>query len=221
MPLELIRALRAIPSYYLRYYYLFDTVLADQRSDGHGTRAEEVIDDRARLLEMYRTRPSTRSRRCSPTAAGRSTARPPRSSSPRSTTAPATSRSSTSGTTAALPDLPPDAVVEIPARIDRDGAHPLPLAPLEPDMRGLVQAVKAYEELAIAAARSGDRARRPAGPARQSARPELGVAQPLLDALLEANRRPPAAVRRRLTGHRRLERGVPAAIERTPVVTPS
>ena len=53
--------------------------------------------------------------------------------------------------------MPDDAVVEIPAMIDRDGAHPLPLAPLAPEMRGLVQQAKAYEELAIAAARSGDR----------------------------------------------------------------
>ena len=43
------------------------------------------------------------------------------------------------------------------ARVDRDGAHPLPLAPLAPEMRGLIQQAKAYEELAIAAARSGDR----------------------------------------------------------------
>ena len=41
----------------------------------------------------------------------------------------------------ALPDLPDDAVVEIPARIDRDGAHPLAAAHRwRPSMRGLVQA---------------------------------------------------------------------------------
>src|SRR6476469_2616445 len=49
----------------------------------------------------------------------------------------------------ALPGLPDAAVVEIPARIDRDGAHPLPLAPLSSDMLGLVEAIKAYEMLAI------------------------------------------------------------------------
>jgi 6-phospho-beta-glucosidase len=57
----------------------------------------------------------------------------------------------------ALPDMPDDAVVEIPARIEHDGAHPLPLAPLSPEIRGLVQQAKAYEELAVAAARTGDR----------------------------------------------------------------
>ena len=70
----------------------------------------------------------------------------------------------------ALPDLPDSAVVEIPCRVDRDGAHPLPLAPLAPEMRGLVQAAKAYEELAVAAAMSGDRRTATARAHRQPAR---------------------------------------------------
>ena len=57
----------------------------------------------------------------------------------------------------ALPDLADAAVVEIPSRIDREGAHPLPLAPLSGEQRELVQAVKAYELLAVEAARTGDR----------------------------------------------------------------
>src|SRR3970282_1941219 len=57
----------------------------------------------------------------------------------------------------ALGGLTDEAVVEIPARIDRDGAHPVALDPLAADLRGLVQRVKAYEELAVAAARTGDR----------------------------------------------------------------
>jgi 6-phospho-beta-glucosidase len=89
----------------------------------------------------------------------------------------------------ALPDLPADAVVEIPARIDRDGAHPLPLEPLAPEMRGLVEEVKAYETLAVEAARKGDR--------RTALRALLANplvrgrsnAPELLDALLEANRK--------------------------------
>src|SRR5438093_4319521 len=43
MPPELIRALGAIPSYYLHYYYLTDAVLEEQRS-GRRTRAEEVME---------------------------------------------------------------------------------------------------------------------------------------------------------------------------------
>ena len=78
-------------------------------------------------------------------------------------------------------------MVEIPARIDRDGAHPVPLAPLAPELRGLVEQVKAYEQLAIAAARSGDQ---PTALRALIANPlvaQWAIAEPLLDALLEAN----------------------------------
>jgi 6-phospho-beta-glucosidase len=87
----------------------------------------------------------------------------------------------------AIPDLPASAVVEIPARIDRDGAHPLPLAPLAPEQRGLVQVVKAYEELTVAAAKSGDR---DTAVRALTVNPLVGgdVARPLLEAMLEAGR---------------------------------
>ena len=42
-------------------------------------------------------------------------------------------------------------------RIGREGAEPLPQAPLAPELLGLVQHVAAYERLAAEAAVSGDR----------------------------------------------------------------
>jgi len=157
MPADLVRVLEAIPSYYLRYYYQFDEVLAEQRSDGHETRAEEVIDIENRLLEMYRD----------PHLAEKPALLADRGGAFYSEAAAQLIASLHDGAgdiqvvnvrnNGALPDLPDAAVVEIPARVDRDGAHPLPLAPLAPEMRGLVLQAKAYEELAIAAARSGDR----------------------------------------------------------------
>jgi len=88
-----------------------------------------------------------------------------------------------------MAELPDDAVVEVPARIDQDGAHPLLVAPLVDEMRELVMQVKAYERLAIRAARSGDRADALAA---LSANPLVGPytePEPLLDATLEASRR--------------------------------
>jgi 6-phospho-beta-glucosidase len=188
MPVELIRALRAIPSYYLRYYYLFETVLAEQRSAGHGTRAEEVRDIEQRLLEMYRD-PSLDEK---PELLGH------RGGAFYSEAAAQLMASLHDGAgdiqvvdvrnDGAIPDLPAGAVVEIPALIDRDGARPLPLAPLAPEMRGLVQAAKAYEELAVEAARSGDRE---VALRALIANPLVGrweVAAPLLDELLAVNR---------------------------------
>ena len=186
LPVHLVRTLRAIPSYYLRYYYETATVVAEQR-DGH-TRARDVIDIEARLLDLYRDetlveKPELLARRggayYSEAAAQLIAALHDGAGDVQVVDV---------RNDGALPDLPDSAVVEIPARIDRDGAHPLPLAPLAPELRGLVQELKAYEELAVAAAISGDR--RTALRA-LVANPLVGdweVAEPLLDALLEANR---------------------------------
>ena len=89
----------------------------------------------------------------------------------------------------ALPEVEEDAVVEVPARIDRDGAHPLRQAPLDRESGELVKQVKTYERLTAEAARTGDR-----GVALEAlaANPLAGgpeVAPSLLEALLEANRR--------------------------------
>jgi 6-phospho-beta-glucosidase len=194
-PAEIVRVTRSIPSYYLKYYYRFDEVLAGQR-DGAETRAGEVMDIEHELLTMYRNpnldeKPKLLERRggafYSEAAAqliaslhdGRGDVQ-----------VVDVLNGWGSGETAglALPELPPTAVVEVPARITREGAQPLPQAPLDPGMRGLVQAVKAYEELAIGAARTGDR-----GIALEAlmANPlvaRYSIARPLLDALLEANR---------------------------------
>jgi 6-phospho-beta-glucosidase len=88
----------------------------------------------------------------------------------------------------AMPNLPDDAVVEILARIDRDGAHPIPLGPVAPEMLGLVEHVKAYELLAVHAATSGDRSIALKALMTNPLVRDYRTAVPLLDALLEANR---------------------------------
>src|SRR5205823_1946886 len=87
----------------------------------------------------------------------------------------------------ALPGLTDDAVEEMPARIRRDGARPVATPPLAPEMLGLVQAVKAYERLAVRAAISGSRSEALKALLANPLVPSYGVAVPLLDALLEAN----------------------------------
>jgi 6-phospho-beta-glucosidase len=185
VPAELILALNAIPSYYLRYYYFRDEVLAMQ-NDGH-SRAAEVMDIENELLDLYRD----------PSLAEKPALLETRGGAYYSVAAAQLIASLHDGAgdvqvvdvrnDGALPDLPEGAVVEVPARIDREGAHPLPLAPLAPEMLGLVQQVKAFEELTIRAAMTGDR--RIALRA-LLANPLVGrwkLATELLDALLEAN----------------------------------
>jgi 6-phospho-beta-glucosidase len=55
--------------------------------------------------------------------------------------------------------LDADAVIEVPAVIGADGPRAVPLAPVDPLLRGLIAHVSAYEELAVAAAVHGGRHR--------------------------------------------------------------
>jgi 6-phospho-beta-glucosidase len=185
MPIGLIRALGAIPSYYLHYYYETARVVADQR-DGH-TRAQDVMDIESRLLDLYRDQG----------LAEKPELLAHRGGAYYSEAAAQLIASLYDGAgdiqvvdmrnDGALPDLADGAVVEIPARIDRDGAHALPLAPLAPEMRGLVQAAKAYEELTVEAATTGDRRTALRALIANPLVGEWEIAEPLLDALLEAN----------------------------------
>ena len=155
LPTDLVRMLGVLPSYYLRYYYRTAEVVAERRD--RRTRAEEVIEIERDLLDLYRdpaldTKPALLDQRG---GAYYSEAAAQLIASLHAGTGDVQVVDVRNG--GALPDLPADAVVEIPARIDREGAHPLPLAPLAPELRGLVQAVLAYEELTILAARTGSR----------------------------------------------------------------
>ena len=55
----------------------------------------------------------------------------------------------------AVPGLPAHAVVEVPCAVDADGAHPLATRPLVSHQLGLIQQVKAVEQLTIQAAATG------------------------------------------------------------------
>jgi 6-phospho-beta-glucosidase len=187
MPAELIQTLGAIPSYYLHYYYLTDEVIERQRTER--TRAEEVMDIEAGLLELYRD----------PDLVEKPELLERRGGAFYSEAAAQLIASLHEGTgdvqvvnvrnDGAMPDLPDDAVVEILARIDREGAHPIPLSPLAPEMLGLVEHVKAYERLAVQAAMTGDRTIALKALMTNPLVRDYRTAAPLLDALLEANRK--------------------------------
>jgi 6-phospho-beta-glucosidase len=57
----------------------------------------------------------------------------------------------------AVKDWPADWVLEMPARVDRQGIHPLSAEPLPPACFGLISQIKMYEILTVEAAVHGDR----------------------------------------------------------------
>jgi 6-phospho-beta-glucosidase len=186
LPVEELRRLGAIPSYYLRYYYAFDRVLARQR-DGH-SRADEVMGIEARLLELYENtdlaeKPALLADRG---GAYYSEAAVQLIAALHEGSGDVQVVNMRNG--GALAELRNDDVVELPARIDRLGAHPLPQRPLPGELRDLILTVKRYERLTIQAALTGDRA---VALEALAAHPLVGPRTdpaPLLDALLEANR---------------------------------
>ena len=155
LPRALIEDLRAIPSYYLRYFYAEREVVQEQRMTT--PRAQTVAEIERELLEMYRDPSLTDKPELLEQRGGAFY-------SEAATQLLASLLADTgdvqvvdirnAGTLAGLAD---DDVVEVPARIGRDGAVPVAQPPLAPELLGLVQHVAAYERLAASAAASGDR----------------------------------------------------------------
>ena len=186
LPPELIGAIGGIPSYYLRYYYLMNEILEHQKTGP--TRAEEVIEIETRLLQMYRD----------PALAEKPALLERRGGAYYSEAAAQLVASLVAGTGdvqvlnvrngGAIPNLADDDVVEVAARVDGDGADPLPVGPLSDDMLGLVEHAKAYERLTIRAATSGDRSLALKALLSNPLVPDYPTASALLDAILDANR---------------------------------
>jgi len=82
-----------------------------------------------------------------------------------------------------------DDVVEVPARVGREGASALPQQPVAPELLGLMQHVSAYERLAVQAAVSGDRALVHKALLAHPLVAQDAVSAELVDRLLEADAR--------------------------------
>jgi 6-phospho-beta-glucosidase len=154
LPLRLLEELGAIPSYYLRYFYAHDAVLREQL-EGE-PRAAVVQEIERSLLDLYRD----------PAVDERPDLLMQRGGAYYSEAALGLISSLTSGDGAVhevdvrndgtLVGLADDDVVEVPARVGRDGPEPLPQRPLAPELLGLVQHVAAYERLTVRAALTRD-----------------------------------------------------------------
>ncbi len=158
LPPSLLVAMGVVPSYYLRYFYAHDEVVREQQAGPK--RAAEVAGIEERLLEMY----------ADPTLDEKPALLAQRGGAYYSEVAVQLTAALLGDGAASthvvnlrnggtLPFLPDDAVVEVPASVDRAGARALPVDPLEPLYAGLVAHVTAYEHLALEAAVHGGRQR--------------------------------------------------------------
>ena len=186
LPAELIRLQRAVPSYYLRYYYFTRQVLAELRAGR--PRAEEVMEIERGLLEMYadpalEVKPKLLEQRGGAFYSEASAMLIESLHADRGDVQVVNTLNR-----GAIPNVAADAVVEVPCAITAAGARPLPVEPLAPAMHGLVEHAKAYERLTVQAAVSGDRELALEALLANPLVGDFDVARPLLDALLAANR---------------------------------
>jgi 6-phospho-beta-glucosidase len=151
-----IETLGMIPNYYLHYFYYTDKKLAEQKK-WPPSRAEEVMEIEKDLLRQY---------------ADPALTQPPadlmkRGGAYYSTLATQLINSHHNNlgqvhvvnirNNGAVKEWPADWVLELPAKVDRRGVHPLPAAPLPASCFGLISAIKMYELLTVEAAVHGDR----------------------------------------------------------------
>lgn len=153
----LLAQLGMVPSYYLRYYYAHDEVLAEQLREPTRAEAVKAIEDE--LLALYAdpavaTLPEALERRG---GAFYSEAAVELLDAMRGTPGPA--RVVNLRNDGTLPFLPDDHVIEVPARFGEGRFVAEPVAPLPDDLAGLIAAVAGYERLALDAAVHGGRDR--------------------------------------------------------------
>jgi 6-phospho-beta-glucosidase len=154
-PRRLLDELGVVPSYYLKYFYAHDEVLAAQL-DGETPRAAVVAEIERELLEMYRDpslteKPALLEQRGGAFYSEAAVGLVASLSGAKPGVHVVDIRNG--GTVAGLQ---PDDVVELPARVDESGPVALPQRPLAPELLGLTQHVTAYERLAAEAAVTRD-----------------------------------------------------------------
>ena len=187
LPRRVIDNLGSVPSYYLRYYYQHDLVV--QELFESRSRAEEVMDVERALLKLYRD----------PQLHDKPDLLMQRGGAYYSEAAinllcglfgdSADVQVVDVRNNETLPELPADAVIEVPARVRAGGAEPLPVPALGPHQAGLIAHTAAYESLTAEAAVSGDREVAFRALLTHPLIGQSALAEQLLHDLLDANRK--------------------------------
>lgn len=182
-----IEALRMIPNGYLQYYYYTNKKLA-QQEQWPPSRAEQVMEIEKNLLKEY--------------------SEPGRTEPPEDLMKRGGAYYSTVATqllnahyndlgethvvnvrhNGAVAGWPADWVLEMPCKIDKAGAHPLPIDPLPQVEAGLIAQVKAYELLTVEAAVHGNRTAAYQALLAHPLGPSADQVQAVLDDMLSTNR---------------------------------
>ncbi|MCL2187653.1 MAG: 6-phospho-beta-glucosidase [Defluviitaleaceae bacterium] len=189
-PYEIVRDSGMLPCYYHRYYYAESDMLDDaiKKFEGGKTRAEEVKRTEERLFALYKDpaldhKPEELSQRggayysdaaCELIASIYNDKK--------------TEMVVSVANNGAMPDLPPNCVVEVSARITAHGADCYAVGALPTGVRGMVQHMKAMEQIIIDAAITGDYDKALHGFALNTLIPAGSKGKKILDQMLVAHK---------------------------------
>jgi 6-phospho-beta-glucosidase len=188
---DFLTSLGLVPSPYLKYFYFGKQMLEEEQENvkkGLGTRADEVMRVEEELFQLYRDpnlkeKPEQLSKRGGALYSEAAVSLIDSIFNNRSKIHVVNTKNN-----GAIADLPEGSVIETNCVINSSGAHPISCGHLSAAVRGLVQQVKAYEELTIEAAVKGDRKTALMALINNPLVPDAGTAQVLLDEILNAHR---------------------------------
>lgn len=187
---KFIRSLGAIPSYYLKYFYLtkemFEEQLEAQKKDGSRAVVVKRVEDE--LFELYKdpnlsVKPKQLEKRG---GAYYSEAAVNLMVSLHNDTRDIQTLNVSNGTT--LPFLPADASIEVNCIVTKQGPLPVSVRHIPAGVPGLIHAVKTYERLAIDAAVTGDRDLALQALVCNPLVPSVNIAEEMLTEMLEQNK---------------------------------
>ncbi|WP_458120476.1 6-phospho-beta-glucosidase [Paenibacillus sp. Z6-24] len=187
---DFLRSLQALPSYYLKYFYMTPAMLEDQMQaiQGEGSRAEVVKKVEEELFQLY----------SDPNLQEKPKQLDQRGGAYYSEAAVNLMRSLYNGTgdvqTLNVPNrgiidfLPDEACIEVNCVVTANGPLPIQLTRFPEHIKGLIHAVKTYEQLTIEAAITGDRDIALQAMVHHPLVPSVNIAKALLEEMLETNR---------------------------------
>lgn len=186
----LLSSLGAIPSYYLKYFYLHREILAEQQTAASRgeTRAETVQRLEDELFELYKdenlaVKPKQLEQRGG--AYYSEAAVRLMNSLYNDSGDIQTLNVSNNGILDFLPD---NACIEVNCTVHKDGPKAMPVTVVPQAVKGLILAVKTYESLAIEAAVQGSRETALLALAHHPLVPSVNDAERMLDEMLEQNK---------------------------------
>ena len=186
-PVELVRMLGVLPTFYLQYYYNHPAKLAEAKA-APKSRGEVVLEVEKALFEKYKdpnqmVKPPELSQRGGALYSEAAMQLMLSLLLDRRDVQIVVTRNN-----GAIPDLPEDASVEVPCVVGAHGVTPLQMGRLPETIRALCQQAKAWESWTVEAGVSGSRQAALMAMMTNPLVPSFEVARALVDEMLEANR---------------------------------